>query len=207
MRGTGVGTVILPAQPKAVYSEDAAPAHKFVVRPAAGFGLIYANLRVARPAALCRHAPDLLIQPSMPTSFSFLLQSGRFFALASMLLLTVPASATALKPRPPITSAQRRAAAFVAPLTDVLLLSTRQKLTLRQNTRHTLEQFEALRMPITMATLDTITALSLAHRLAVGRVLRPSQYLAYLRFYQNGTVPLPVPPQMAPRPAKLAAVR
>jgi hypothetical protein len=81
------------------------------------------------------------------------------------------------------------------------MLSNRQKIELRRSTRRTLEQFDALRMPITMATLDTITALSQAHKLAVGRTLRPSQYMVYLRFYQNGTVPLPVPPQLAPRPA------
>ena len=137
----------------------------------------------------------------MRTLLSFSSQGGRFLALAGLLLLTAPAPAATPKPRPPLTSAQRRAAAFVAPLTDVLRLSTRQKLALRQHTRRTLEQFEGLRMPVTMATLDTITALSQAHRLAVGRVLRPSQYLTYLRFYQNGTVPLPVPPQLAPRPA------
>lgn len=118
--------------------------------------------------------------------------------LTGLPLWNAPASAAA--PRPPITSAQRRAAAFVAPLSDILMLSNRQKIELRRNTRRTLEQFDALRMPITMATLDTITALSQAHRLAVGRVLRPSQYMVYMRFYQNGTVPLPVPPQLAPRP-------
>ncbi len=117
--------------------------------------------------------------------------------LLSVLLSLVAPTA----PRPPLTSAQRRAAAFVAPLSDVLRLSYRQKVLLRGSTRHTLEQFDALRMPISMATLDTITALTQAHRLAVGRTLRPSQYLAYLRLYQNGTVPLPVPPQLAPRPA------
>ena len=125
--------------------------------------------------------------------------------LATLLLTGLPLlPSSAALPRPPLTSAQRRAAAFVAPLSDVLMLSTRQKLILRTNTRRTLEQFDALRMPITMATLDTITALTQAHRLAVGRVLRPSQYLVYMRFYQNGTVPLPVPPQLAPRPSASA---
>jgi hypothetical protein len=122
--------------------------------------------------------------------------------MSGLPLLPAPSSAAA--PRPPLTSAQRRAASFVAPLSDVLMLSSRQKIELRRSTRRTLEQFDALRMPITMATLDTITALSQAHKLAVGRTLRPSQYMVYLRFYQNGTVPLPVPPQLAPRPATAA---
>lgn len=128
-------------------------------------------------------------------------RSLRWLALLLLGLLLAPSTLSASGPRPPLTSAQRRAASFVAPLADVLMLSNRQKITMRRNTRHTLEQFDALRMPITMATLDTITALAQAHRLTVGRVLRPSQYMAYLRLYQNGTVPLPVPPQLAPRPA------